>query len=138
MNPIIKNILAVVVGWMAGSLVNMGLIQLGHRVKPIEGVDPTDMEALAEVMPTLSAEYFLFPLLAHALGTLVGAFVAGSIATTRKMLFALVIGGLFFLGGIAAIVLFSGPTWFIVTDLLVAYFPMAWLGGILAQRMQKS
>lgn len=138
MNPIIKNIIAVVAGWLAGGLVNMGLIRVGHTLKPIEGVDPTDMEALAEVMPTLSAEYFIFPFLAHALGTLAGAFVAGLIAANRKMLFALVIGGLFFLGGIAAVVMFSGPAWFVAADLLLAYFPMAWLGGRLALRRNAS
>ena len=76
MNPILKNILAVVGGWIGGSLVNMGLIKVGHKIFPIEGIDPTDMEALAEVMPTLDPQYFLFPFLAHALGTLAGAIIA--------------------------------------------------------------
>ena len=69
MNPIIKNILAVISGWLAGSAINMGLIQIGHKLFPIGGIDPGDMNALAEVMPTLGFEYFIFPFLAHALGT---------------------------------------------------------------------
>ena len=36
MNPIIRNVLAVVAGWLIGSFINMGLIQLGHGVFPIE------------------------------------------------------------------------------------------------------
>ena len=61
MNPIIKNILAVVLGWFAGSIINMGLIQAGNTIFPIEGIDPNDMEALAAVMPTLPSEHFIFP-----------------------------------------------------------------------------
>lgn len=137
MNPILKNILAVVLGWLTGSIVNMGLIQLGHKIMPIEGVDASDMEALAEVMPTLGYEYFIFPFLAHALGTFVGATVAGVIAANRKMTFALVIGGLFFLGGIMVSFMLPGPTWFTVVDLLFAYIPMAWFGGILALKLSK-
>lgn len=30
MNPVLKNILAVIVGWLCGSLINIGLIQIDH------------------------------------------------------------------------------------------------------------
>lgn len=138
MNPIIKNVLAVVAGWLIGSIVNMSLIQVGYMVFLIEGVDPNDMEALAAAMPTLGPKYFIFPFLAHALGTLAGAFVAAWIATTRKMTFALGIGGLFFIGGILASTMIPSPTWFVVTDLVLAYFPMAWIGGTLASKKHES
>ena len=89
MNPIIKNIFAIVLGWLVGSIVNMGLIQAGHTIIPIEGLDPNDMGELAKVMPTLSSKYFIFPFLAHALGTLVGALLSGWIAASHKMGFSL-------------------------------------------------
>lgn len=60
MNPKVKNILAVIAGWLGGSVINMSLINLGHKIISIEGIDPTDMEALATVMRTLTSEYFLF------------------------------------------------------------------------------
>lgn len=132
MSPIVKNILAVVAGWMAGSIVNMSLIQLGHTILPIEGVDPDDMDALAAVMPTLEFKFFVFPFLAHALGTLVGAFVAGLIAVTHKMKFSLGIGALFLLGGIMVNYMLPGPVWFAITDIALAYIPMAWFGGNIA------
>lgn len=134
---IIRNILAVVGGWLGGSLVNMGLVVTGHSVFPIEGLDPNDMEALAEVMPTLSAKYMVFPFLAHAVGTLVGAFLAAVIAANRKMTFALVIGGLFFIGGIMAAMWIPSSTGFVILDLVVAYVPMAWIGGKLGSRIGK-
>ena len=97
MKPLIKNVLAIIAGWLSGSVINMVLIQVGHYLIPIEGVDPNDMEALMAVMPTLDAEYFIFPFLAHALGTLIGVTIAGLIAATHKMKISLCIGGLFLL-----------------------------------------
>ena len=138
MNPILKNVLAVIAGWIAGSFVNMSLINLGHKMMPIEGLDPTDMAAYAEVMPTLDAQHFIFPFLAHALGTLIGAFIAAILAASHKMKFALGIGVLFLLGGIAINYMLPGPMWFTALDILVAYIPMAWLGGSLGKKMSKS
>ena len=40
MTPTVKNIIAIVCGWFIGSLVNMGLIEAGHTLIPIEGLDP--------------------------------------------------------------------------------------------------
>lgn len=125
---IVRNILAVVLGCILGMFVNMSLVNLGHQVYPIEGVDLNDMEALAKAMPHFSAEHFIFPFLAHALGTLVGAIVAALIAGSRKKTFALVIGGFFLLGGIAVNIMLPGPVWFAILDILVAYIPMALLG----------
>ena len=132
MNLIIRNSLAVVAGWAVGSIVNMSLVKMGHNLFPIAGVDSSDMEALAVVMPTLEAKYFIFPFLAHALGTLVGAIVAGLIAAGHKMRFSLAIGVLFLLGGIMVNYMLPGPKWFAISDILLAYIPMAWIGGKIA------
>lgn len=134
MHPILRNVLAVLLGWFGGSVINMGLIQVGHSIFPIENLDPNNMEQLAEIMPTLSAEYFLFPFLAHAVGTFVGAALAAIIAANNKMKFAYAIGGLFLLGGIAVNIMIPGPMWFTALDILVAYIPMAYIGGKLATR----
>jgi len=134
----VRSVLTIVAGWLGGSLVNMGLVQLGHSIFPLQGVDTNDMEALAEVMPNLGAEYFVFPFLAHALGTLVGAIIAALIAGKDRMSFAMVIGVLFLLGGIAVNYMLPGPMWFTVLDMLVAYLPMAWLGGKIAQKIAES
>lgn len=134
MNPILKNILAVIAGWIGGSTINMGFVKLGHVVMPIEGIDPNDMNALAEKLPYLDFSYFIFPFLAHACGTLAGAAIAGLIAANHKMKFSLAIGGLFLLGGIAVNYMLPGPTWFAIADIVIAYIPMAWIGGKLAKK----
>ena len=138
MNPIIKNVLAVIFGWLVGSVVNMGLIKFGHKLFPIAGIDPNDMNAIAEVMPTLEYKYFIFPFLAHALGTLSGATIAGLMAASHKMKLSLGIGGLFLLGGIIVNYMIPGSTWFAVTDIVIAYLPMAWLGGKLAGNISRN
>lgn len=137
MKPIFKNILAVVLGWLGGSVINMGLIQTGYLLFPIQGIDPDDMNALAAVMPTLGTEYFIFPFLAHALGTLVGASLAGIIAANHKMAFSLSIGGLFLVGGILVNYMLPGPLWFAIVDILIAYIPMACIGGVIAGKISK-
>ena len=134
----VRNILAIIIGWFIGSAVNMGLIETGHTLIPIEGLDPNDMKALAKVMPTLSAKFFIFPFLAHALGTLVGAIVAGSIAASHKMKFSLAIGVLFLLGGIVISFMLPAPIWFIACDIIIAYIPMAFIGGKIVKKISAS
>ena len=66
--------------------------------------------------------------LAHALGTLVAAFLAGLIANRARKRAALISGFVFFAGGRAAVWMIPAPMWFNVTDLVCAYIPMAVLG----------
>lgn len=138
MNPIVRNILAVIVGWLSGSVINMSLVKLGHSLFPIEGINPNNMEELAAAMPHLDFQYFIFPFLAHALGTFGGATIAALIAASHKMKFALTIGALFLIGGIIACFMIPAPTWFIVADLVLAYIPLAWLGGRIGICRKKS
>lgn len=131
MNPILRNVLAVIAGVVVGSIVNMGIIQLsGQFVDPPQGVDVTDVESLKANIHLFNPIHFVFPFLAHAIGTLVGAYLAARIA--GKMNPALFVGGIFLLGGVMMVVTVGGPMWFNVMDLVLAYIPMAWLGGKMA------
>jgi hypothetical protein len=130
---IVKNIVAFIVGFISGGAVNMGLIMVsGNIIPPPEGADLTTTEGLNAALPLLEPKHFLFPFLAHSLGTFVGAFVAAKIAESHKLHFAFLIGALTFVGGIVAAYTIPAPTWFIVTDLVLAYFPFAWLASKLA------
>jgi hypothetical protein len=130
-----RYILAVALGWISGAALNYALIQVGHHFYPMDGVDLNDMDQLAEAMPLLDWQFFIFPFLAHALGTLLGAFVAGLIAPSKKMVFALVIGVFFLLAGIMVNLMLPGPMWFAALDILIAYIPMAWIGGKIALKL---
>jgi len=130
MKPIFKNFLAVIVGLVAGSAVNMGIIMIsGSVIPPPEGVDNTTMEGLKAGMHLFQPKHFLFPFLAHALGTFVGALLTALIAANRKILFVFVIGIFFLAGGIANILMLPSPLWFTIVDLVGAYLPMAFLAA---------
>lgn len=77
--------------------------------------------------------HFLSPFLAHALGTLVGAYLVAWFAPKFKFVLALLVGGLFLLGGIMMVMMLPSPIWFNVLDLGVAYIPMGYLGWRLNQ-----
>jgi hypothetical protein len=133
MNPIAKNVLAAVLGFVVGSVVNMALISIGPYVVPLpEGADVSNMEGLRESMKLFTPVNFVFPFLAHALGTLTGAFVAAKLAASHPVKFAIGIGVAFLIGGVAAASMLGGPLWFNACDLLLAYLPMGFLGGFLA------
>lgn len=130
MKSIIRNVLAVVGGIIVGGAVNMGLVMLGSAVvPPPQGVDVTDMESIASSIHLFEIQHFLFPFLAHAFGSLTGGMTAALVGTTRHIVLALIVGGIFLLGGLINVVMIPGPVWFAVLDILVAYLPMAWLGG---------
>ncbi len=134
MNPIARNILAVIVGFVIGSVVNLGLVNIGMSVVPLpEGADVSTMEGLRESMRLFTPANFIFPFLAHALGTLTGAFAAAKLAASHHMKFAIGIGVSFLIGGITIVFMCGGPVWFIASDLLLAYIPMGFLGGLLAR-----
>jgi hypothetical protein len=136
MPTILRNILSVIFGLVAGSVVNMSLVVLGPSVlAPPPGVDLTTAEGLAKGMPLLEAKHFVFPFLAHALGTLAGALVAFLVAGSRGTVFAFAVGGFFLAGGIAAAFMIPAPAWFIGLDLVAAYIPMAWLGTVIGRRL---
>jgi hypothetical protein len=133
MRPILKSILAVIAGIVAGSVVNMAIITVGPLlIPPPDGVDMSDMDKFAENLKLLQPVNFIAPWLAHALGTLVGAFVTAKLAASHKMKFALAIGVFFLLGGIMMVSMYGGPLWFALLDLTAAYLPMGFLGGMLA------
>ncbi|NBC24878.1 MAG: hypothetical protein GVX78_04605 [Bacteroidetes bacterium] len=133
MHPVVRNILAVIAGLVVGSIVNMSLIMIsGSIIPPPEGSDNSTMEGLKASMHLFEPRHFVFPLLAHALGTLVGSLIASLIARSNKFLVAILIGVFFLIAGLINVYLLPSPTWFAIIDLVVAYIPMAWLGWLAA------
>lgn len=135
MRNFLKGLLALIVGFVVGSAVNMGLILAGGRlIAPPPGMDTSTSEGLKAAMPLFGPQHFLMPFLAHALGTLAGAFVATWLAGRVNRIPALLVGLLFLAGGVAAVYMLPAPLWFEATDLLLAYLPCAWLGFLLARK----
>ncbi|HEY8404538.1 MAG TPA: hypothetical protein VIK71_07995 [Flavobacteriales bacterium] len=133
MHPVLQNILGLILGILIGSLVNGWIITIsGNIIPPPEGADLTTPEGLIQAMAIMQPKHFVMPFLAHAIGTLVGAFIAAKIAATHKRTFALVVGVVFLIGGIYMVTILPSPLWFNVLDLAVAYIPMAYIGWLLA------
>lgn len=136
MHPVFKNAIAVILGWLSGSLVNIGLLKLGNKLYPMEGVSPDEMQALAEIMPSLGPEYFIFPLIAHAVGTFVGALVACLVGAHSRLYLSMAVGFIFFLSAITVNLMLKGPMWFTITDFAFSYFPMAWIAWKLGTKLK--
>ena len=135
MNATVKNIIILVGALIVGGLVNMGIIMLsGSIIPPPAGVDPSDVESIKANMHLYKAKHFIMPFLAHAIGVLAGAFVAAKYSSEKKMMWAMMVGAFFFIGGVVAVNMLPAPTWFIALDLMGAYLPMAWIGGKLATK----
>ena len=131
----LRNVFAVVGGIAFGSIVNMLLVTTGSALIPApDGVDVSDPASMAAGAHLFEARHFVFPFLAHAVGTLVGALTAAVLATVHKLWFALGIGVLNLAGGITAAFLIPVPIAFIALDVTLAYVPMACLGWFLATR----
>ena len=136
MKPVVRNTLAVAAGVFMGGVVNMALVNIGPSVIPLpEGADVSTMEGLRDSMQLFTPVNFVFPFLAHALGTLVGAFIAAKFAASHNMKLGLFVGVFFLAGGISAVVMLGGPLWFKAVDLLLAYIPMGYLGGTVAGKV---
>ena len=124
----LRNILAFLAGGLIGMAANMSLILVGSKVVPLlDGMDPMNAE-------NWDLTYFVFPFLAHAIGTLLGAFIAAKFSSTYHFILANIIGLFFLIGGITMALILPAPNWFIQLDLILAYMPMSVLAWKLSGR----
>ncbi|MCP5144046.1 MAG: hypothetical protein H6978_04410 [Gammaproteobacteria bacterium] len=123
---VIKNALFVVVGFVLGSVVNMALLAGGSALIPApQGVDVNDAESIANSIHLFEAKHFVFPFLAHAVGTLFGALVAGYLGWKNRVVLVWCVAVLFFAGGVATTFMIPAPVTYIAVDLTLAFAPMA-------------
>ena len=122
MNLLLKNIGILIFSIIIGMIINIGLIIIGGTIFPLpENIEP--MNAI-----NWEIKYFLFPFLAHSIGTLSGAFVASKLSKNYHIIIPIMVGLYFLSGGIYMVMILPAPTWFICLDLIVSYIPMALLG----------
>ena len=135
MGRMFRLIVAVVAGLVVGSAVNMALILVsGKVIAPPAGADVTTAEGLRASIHLFEPRHYLFPFLAHALGTFAGALTAAYLTPGRTAGPAYVVGGAFLLGGIANVIMLPAAPWFSALDLIAAYLPAAWLAHRIASR----
>ena len=133
MNKTVRLLIGILIGLILGSAINMGIVMLGSELIPFPLPLDSPREELEKVIPTLGFEYFVFPFLAHALGTFSGALISGRIG--QKRIASIIIGVFFLIGGITNVFMIPAPIAFVVVDIALAYIPMALLGWHFAQKI---
>ena len=126
----VRKILAVVVGIVAGSIVNMAIVTLSNNLYPYpETVDPNDFDAVRAHIEAngMAMGAMLLILAAHSIGSLASGLVCGLIAKRPWYAAAIGLGLLWTAGGIAMLMILPAPLWFQITD-VVLYVPAAILG----------
>lgn len=137
MQTLVRNMIALTLGVVLGGVVNMAVISIGPSLIALpEGVNINDPESLKAGIHLFETKHFAIPWLAHALGTFFGALVASLIALSYRWQLALTVGVVYLAGGIAASMMIPAPSWFVATDLVFAYLPMAWLAYCLAKKIK--
>ncbi|HNU07100.1 MAG TPA: hypothetical protein PKO33_04985 [Pyrinomonadaceae bacterium] len=135
MKSIIRNILAFIAGLIALVVVKMIVTKIGNLViPPPAGIDLSTVEGWNAAMPLFEVKHWVTPFLEHSIGSFFGGSVVALLAATQKTTLAIAIGVLHLLGGIIAAALLPVPVWFSALDLIVAYVPMALLGGMIGAR----
>lgn len=124
-----RNFVGPVLGLIVGGQLNLAIINISTDIIPApEGADVKTMEGLQKSIHLFEPKHFLMPFLAHALGTLVASLLASLIARSHRKPLAMVPGFVFLFGGVMAVSMIPAPLWFNITDLVLAYIPMALLG----------
>jgi hypothetical protein len=117
----------------------MGIVSVSDKIiPPPENIDLNSIQDLILAMPMFEPKQFIMPFFAHAIGTLFGSLVTALIATPEKKYLAYGIGIFFLLGGIYMVSILPSPVWFNLTDLLLAYLPMSWVGVKISDKIHVS
>ena len=127
MKIFLRVLLSLISGIVVGSAVNMALIILGsYLVKVPETFNSMNAEDWTVTL-------FIFPFLAHSLGTLAGSFTAAKVSKNYHISISLMVGVWFLFGGIYMAAIIPAPLWFEVLDIVICYIPMAYIGWALSK-----
>ena len=135
MRSALRSIAAVVVGFIAASIVMMIVETINGRVlypelgRAAEGV--TDRETLRAMLATAPVGVFLVVLVGWILGGIAGGWTAARVASQAKGWHAVVVGALLTLAGVANNLMIPPPLWFWIVSLIVL-MPATYLGARLA------
>ncbi|WBV61223.1 hypothetical protein PFY12_03660 [Chryseobacterium camelliae] len=116
----LKRILAVIGGIVAGSLTVAAVEMLGHYLYPLPaGMKSDDMEAMKEYIPNAPFMALFFVIIAYALAALVVGFVSTKIANDGKNKYAIIGGVIFVIITIINLAMLPTPVWFWVLGIAV-------------------
>lgn len=129
MNPVIRSVLAVVVGVLA-AFVLIALVEvIGMRVYPPPStMDTSSLESIRAAMARVPLGALLFVLLAYTVGSVAGGWVAARFAPKAKLSHAMTVAALLFGAGLMNLFTIPHPPWFWVASSAI-YWLGAWSGA---------
>lgn len=134
MPPILRSVLAVGAGVVAGGLTVFGIEVLGRlAVPPPPGHDPGDPASIAAAMAAMPPAAFAILLLAYVTGPTLGAWLAARRAPSRPTLHAASVGAFFVAGGLSNFLTIPHPVWFVIAAMVVLV-AAPFVGARLARR----
>ncbi len=138
-----RNVIAVIIGIIAGMALNMGILQISYLAYPIpEGLDIKAPAQLQDYLDTLPATAFLVAMLAHLAQSFGGGWVAARLGSSRPMLLAMIVGMISLVGGaVTQVDLMSvryivggGIFSFLAILSILLHLGAAWLAGFIEQK----
>jgi hypothetical protein len=124
-----RSAIAIGVGLLVGMLTITVVEALGRALYPLPpGIDRYDPESLKTVITTLPLGWFVFVLLAWALGAMHGGGFAAYLSRGPRVLHGLIVGAVQMACGIYEAVVIPYPTWFAVVGVLL-FLPCAYIGA---------
>ena len=134
MKNIVQNIFAILLAIFAASIITFSIIVLGHSIVPTpDGIDTNNFESIKSNFHLFQAKHFLFPLLAHVLGTFVSSYLLSRFAKTYKFWFAIGIGIIFMLASLSLSLRIGHLNWIGIIE-IAQYIPVSVLGYEVWQR----
>lgn len=132
MKPVIRSIVAILLGSVLAGVLIAVLESAGHLVyPPPPGLDPGDIEALKAAMADIPTGALLLVLLAWGVGTFAGGWLAAGIARRAPTVHAMIVGALFLAAGVMNMLMIPHPRWFWFPGVAV-FLPAAFAGARLA------
>lgn len=130
----LRRVGAILAGLFAGFVI-VGTIQMisGYLYPPPDDLNFHDKEGILIHMQSLPTMAFVIVILAHVIGTFVGAFISARITDAYKFYFGLFVGALFVVATISNLLMMPHPTWMIGTDILLT-IGAAYLGARIGSR----
>jgi hypothetical protein len=119
---ILKRTIVILLSIFIGAQLNGAFLTIGtNLIPPPEGCNLDSLEGLKAAGPFLEAKHYLFPFLAHAIGTLLSAVLITRFLKSNQLVFSMVAGILFLIAGISMVIMLPAtPIWFILVDLILS------------------
>lgn len=129
MRPVVRSILAVVVGMLVAFVIMACVEVVGMRVYPLPaGMHLHDPESMKSAMAQVPLGAKLFVLLAFAAGSVAGGWVGARFAPGSRLMHAMIVGAILLGTGVMNMMQFPHPDWFWVSAIAI-FLLGAWSGG---------